>query len=98
MITDAVLASLRSHRERLARLGVIHAGVFGSTARGEARPDSDVDVLVVLSPDDRRTVYDLVEIEYAIAEVVPGPVDVAVADHLKPAIKQRVLADAVMAF
>ena len=98
MTSDTAIAALRTHRDRLARLGVIHAGIFGSTARGEAGPDSDVDVLVVLTPDEHRTIYDLVEIENTIAEVVPGPVDVAVADHLKPAIKGRVLADALMAF
>lgn len=98
MTRDAAIEALRSQRVRLAKLGVLHAGVFGSTARGEAGPDSDVDVLVVLAPDDKRTVYDIVEIEHTIAEVVPGPVDVAISDHLKPAIKGRVLADALMAF
>ncbi len=98
MTSDTVLAVLRANRDRLVALGVVHAGVFGSTARGEAGPDSDVDVLVVLAPDERRTIFDLVEIEHTITEVVPGPVDVAVSDQLKPAFKARVLADALMAF
>ena len=96
--TDAILSALLSHRARLSKLGVVHAGVFGSTVRGQAHPDSDIDVLVVLEPNERRTVFDLVGIEHAVAEVVPGPLDVAVADQLKPAIRELVLADAVMAF
>lgn len=96
--TDTILSALVSHRARLTKLGVIHAGVFGSLARGEALPDSDVDILVFLEPNDHRTVFDLVEIEHAVAEVIPGPLDVAIADQLKPAIKDAVLADVVMAF
>ena len=96
--TDTILSALLSHRARLSTLGVMHAGVFGSTVRGQARAESDIDVLVVLEPNERRTVFDLLGIEHAVAEIVPGPLDVAVADQLKPAIRDLVLADAVMAF
>jgi predicted nucleotidyltransferase len=46
-----VIQTLRSHRTELFELGVSHASIFGSVARGEARADSDIDVLVEL---DRR--------------------------------------------
>jgi predicted nucleotidyltransferase len=93
-----ILKALRQIQTRLEELGVAHAGVFGSTARDDARPDSDVDVLVFLSPDPHRTVYDLVRIEHAVEELIPGPIDVAVADQLKPAISARVRAETVLAF
>jgi hypothetical protein len=44
---DPVLDTLRSHEVELRQMGVCHAAVFGSVARGEARRDSGVDVLVV---------------------------------------------------
>jgi predicted nucleotidyltransferase len=47
---DTVLETLRAHEGELRRLGMSHAAVFGSVARGEARMDSDVDVLVELDP------------------------------------------------
>jgi len=47
-VLDDVLETLRNHERELRLLGVSHAAVFGSVARGEARPDSDVDVLVEL--------------------------------------------------
>ena len=98
MTTTEVIEALRHNRQRLADAGVIHAGVFGSMATGKARADSDVDVLVVLEPDDNRTIYDLVQIERTVAEAVPGPIDVAVEDQLKPKLRDRIISEAVMAF
>jgi predicted nucleotidyltransferase len=48
-IQDAV-ATLRRHEGALHARGVAHAAVFGSVARGENRPDSDVDILVDFEP------------------------------------------------
>jgi uncharacterized protein len=48
---DHLLDTLRTHESELRRLGVSHAAVFGSIARGEARVDSDIDVLVELDQD-----------------------------------------------
>ena len=45
-----VLSTLLLHEAELRGRGVCHAAVFGSVARGEVRPDSDVDVLVDLDP------------------------------------------------
>jgi predicted nucleotidyltransferase len=43
-----VLERLRAHETDLRQLGVAHASVFGSVARGEAGAESDIDVLVEL--------------------------------------------------
>ncbi|MGA2590504.1 MAG: nucleotidyltransferase domain-containing protein [Bryobacteraceae bacterium] len=48
---DHLLDTLRTHESELRRLGVSHAAVFGSIARGEASVDSDIDVLVELDQD-----------------------------------------------
>jgi len=45
---QSVLDKLRDHERELRRLGVLHAAVFGSVARGENRADSDIDVMVEL--------------------------------------------------
>ena len=49
-----VLETLRAHEADLRRLGVAHAAVFGSFARGETRTESDIDVLVEL--DEKRPI------------------------------------------
>ena len=46
----AILARLREHEPALRERGVSHAAVFGSRARGDNRPDSDVDILVEIGP------------------------------------------------
>ena len=97
MTKAEVIASLLDHRVLLRRLGVLHAAVFGSLSRGDARPDSDIDILVELAPAG-RSVYDLAGIERAVAASVAGNVHVAIADQLKPALRDSVLADATYAF
>ncbi|MFY8208502.1 MAG: nucleotidyltransferase family protein, partial [Caulobacter sp.] len=51
MTLDEALTKLRAAKPLLDRYGVARVGVFGSTARGEAGPDSDVDVLVEFAPE-----------------------------------------------
>jgi predicted nucleotidyltransferase len=55
MVADlkSVLEALKAHESELRQLGVRHAAVFGSVARGQARPQSDIDVLVDLDPTSR---------------------------------------------
>jgi predicted nucleotidyltransferase len=55
MVADlkSVLEALKAHEAELRQLGVRHAAVFGSVARGQARPQSDIDVLVDLDPTSR---------------------------------------------
>jgi len=67
--------------------------VFGSIARDEAGPTSDVDLLVELAPG--RTLLDLIGFRRAAAEVLGIPVDVATPDMLKEHIRAEVLAEAV---
>jgi len=70
---DALLDASQSHGARDVR-------VFGSVARREARPDSDVDLLVELEPG--RTLLDLVAFGREASEILDIPVDVATADML----------------
>ncbi len=88
---------LRRHRGRLldaARArGVRKVRVFGSLARGEAGPASDVDLLVELAPG--RTLLDLVGFRREAEDILGQSVDVATADMLKERIRAEVLAEAL---
>jgi uncharacterized protein len=88
---------LRRHRRRLldtARArGVGRVRVFGSLARGEALPDSDVDLFVDLEPG--RTLLDLAAFRREAQEILGMPVDVATPDMLKERIRAEVLAEAL---
>jgi uncharacterized protein len=88
---------LRRHRRRLldaARThGVRNVRVFGSLARGEAIPASDVDLLVDLDPG--KTLLDLAAFRREAEEILESPVDVATSDMLKERIRAEVLTEAL---
>lgn len=88
---------IRAERRRIRRICARHGAsdvrVFGSVARGEARPDSDVDLLVTMAPE--RTLFDLAAINAELAELLGRPVDVGTVDMLKERIRDRVLREAV---
>lgn len=84
------LGELRAQREHLlaiaARHGARDVRVFGSVARGDARPDSDVDFLVELEPD--RTVLDLSGLILDFEDALSRPVHVVEVRHSSRAAEQ----------
>ena len=98
MNRDQVIATLRSHEAELRRRGVRHAALFGSVARGEAGPRSDIDILIELDAQVPIGVFDYVAITQFLADLFPVQVDVANRGGLKPLVRSRVERDAVYAF
>jgi uncharacterized protein len=76
-----------------ARYGARNIRVFGSAARGDFSPSSDLDLLVDLDPD--RTLMDLGGLLMELQEMLQVRVDVATEAMLRPKVRQRALADAV---
>jgi uncharacterized protein len=98
MTRDEALATLRRHEAELRRQGVARAAIFGSVARGEAGPDSDLDVLVEIDPQARVGVWEYAGIIRFIADLFPVRVDVAERDALKPFVRPCAEREAVYAF
>jgi predicted nucleotidyltransferase len=73
-------------RDILRKHGVVKAQVFGSYARGEAKPDSDLDLLVTM--DSSRSLFDLGGLQYDLEQALPGGVDIATKlnKHFEPFI------------
>jgi hypothetical protein len=90
---EAVLTKLAGHRTDLTRLGVRSLALFGSTARGEARVDSDVDLLV----DFARPVglFGFLEVKSYLEHLLGRPVDLVTASALRPEVRDTVLREAV---
>ena len=98
MTRDAVIAILRAHETPLRRRRVRRAALFGSTARGEATSDSDLDILVEIDPSAHVDLYDYVGITQYIAELFTVPVDVADHAMLIEPVRRTAERDAVYAF
>ena len=92
------LAILRKHRDELRRRGVARAALFGSTVRGEASAESDVDVLLDIDPAANLGVFEYVAITRYLGEIFPVRVDVANRATLKAHVRPSAERDAVYAF
>lgn len=95
--STVVIAGTSVDQARLAdvceRYGVAELAVFGSVARGEARPDSDLDLLYVLAPG-RHLGFSINRLEDELSELFGRPVDLVSKAALHRAIRDEVLAEA----
>jgi uncharacterized protein len=94
----SILRALQADAARLRRLGVRRLSIFGSTARGEAEPDSDVDLLVELDTRRRIDLLDYAGIVGEIQRLLPQRVDVALRNKLKPQVAPETLRDEILVF
>jgi len=95
----AVLREIRQRRAALELEGVQHVSVFGSVARGDAREDSDVDVLVDKAPGARFSLFNLVGVQEILQEALNRKVDVMTRETLMTSrIRKNVEPDIVRAF
>jgi uncharacterized protein len=92
---EEVMAILSHHRDELRGLGVKSLALFGSTARNEAGPDSDVDLLAEF--ERPFGLFQFVEVKEYLESILGCPVDLATADSLHPALRDRILGEAVRA-
>jgi hypothetical protein len=96
---ERVLRILRAHEAEIRAQGVTRLRMFGSMARGEAGPESDVDLLAEI---DRRTSFsliDLVGLQYQLGDLVGRKVDVGTSlENTRPRIRQRIESDAIEVF
>jgi predicted nucleotidyltransferase len=92
MSIDTLYAHRQAVLELAARHGARNVRVFGSMARGDDRPDSDVDLLVDIEPG--RTLLDLIALEQDLEDLLGRPVEVLTDGGLSPYLQQRILAEA----
>ena len=88
---------LRSKRQEILKVAARHGArrlrVFGSVARGQATPGSDVDFLVEMEPG--RSLFDLGGLLMDLQDLLGCPVDVVTEKGLRARIRDRVLREAV---
>ncbi|MBI3694639.1 MAG: nucleotidyltransferase family protein [Acidobacteria bacterium] len=88
---------LKGKREEILRIAALYGArnvrVFGSVARGEAGPDSDLDLLVEMAPG--RSLLDLIAVEQDLEDLLGRKVDVLTEAAVSPYMREAVLREAV---
>jgi predicted nucleotidyltransferase len=93
-----VIRRLKEREPDLRARGVTHAALFGSVARGEERPDSDIDIMVEIASDRQMDLFSYMGIVHFIEDMFPVRVDVANHARLKAFVRAGAERDAIYAF
>lgn len=93
MSREEILRSLHEVRLELQRRGVRSLAVFGSVALGNSSPESDLDVLVEF--DRPVGLFDFMRLKFYLEQVVGCQVDLVTAEALRPALRDRILGEAI---
>jgi predicted nucleotidyltransferase len=98
MNRQEILSKLRENETALRARGVSHTALFGSRARGDNRPDSDIDIMVEVDPEAHVGVWGYIGLKEYISTLFDGPVDVVDREALKSYVAPVATADAIYAF
>ncbi len=95
---ESLAALVREHRAEIEAaaesIGASNVRIFGSVARGEETPDSDIDLLVDF-PARHQGLFALLRLADDIERILGRPVDVAAVEVLAPPVRERALAEAI---
>jgi predicted nucleotidyltransferase len=98
MDKERVIGILREHAPELQAAGVVHLRVFGSVARGEDSPDSDVDLLADFDRSRRLTLVTVGRLESRLGDLLGAKVDLSSPEWMRESVRDRVLREAAVAF
>jgi predicted nucleotidyltransferase len=95
---DELLRILRRLEPALRAKGVIELAMFGSRARGDHRPDSDVDLLVAVKSGIKFSLLDLVGVSHIISDEIGVPANLFMKRSLDPTMAATIRADLLEVF
>ena len=88
---DQITEIIQANQELLQKFFVISVAVFGSVVRGDAGPESDVDILVEFEPGAEIGLFEFIQLKNALSNLLGIEVDLVTPDALHPALKYRIL-------
>jgi predicted nucleotidyltransferase len=89
---DEIITTLQRHQTELRAHNVENIGVFGSHARGEAEPASDIDLLVTLN---QPSLTGYVRLKLYLEELLGRPVDLVQTETIRPELKDQIMREVV---
>jgi hypothetical protein len=93
MRRSEILQTLAAHRDMLTRMGVKTLAIFGSVARDEASPDSDVDILVEFQGPATFNGY--MDLKFFLEDLLGRPVDLVTRKSIRPRLKTQIEREAL---
>jgi predicted nucleotidyltransferase len=97
MDRQAAITRLRAHEAELKKLGVQRLYLFGSTARGEANAESDVDLFFDYEAG-ALGLFELMDVKSRTSEILGRHADIMTRDSLHRMLRAQIEADAVLVF
>jgi len=97
MKRDEAINRLKRHEAELKQLGVQHLYLFGSTASGEAREDSDVDLFFDYERG-KLGLFRLMDVKERASSILGRKADIMTRDSLHKVLRERIEASAVLVF
>lgn len=98
MEKERILAILRAHEPELKAAGLLHLRLFGSIARGDNTPDSDVDLLFDYDESSTHQLLRAYGFQDDLSEILGVQAHLSSARHMRPEIRTRVLPETISVF
>jgi predicted nucleotidyltransferase len=98
MDREQVIAKLREHEPELKASGIARLSLFGSVARGDNNPSSDVDLMAEFDRAKRFSLFSLSGVRLQISDILAVPVDLAERRMLKDEVKARAERESILVF
>lgn len=98
MDRQQLIDTLKELRPDLAAEGVTHLAIFGSRARGDHRPDSDVDLLVEVDPSKQFSILDIIGVQHHVTDRTGIAASAVMRRSLKAGFQRRIEKDIVEIF
>lgn len=97
MTATDLVSELRRRASELRALGATSLYLFGSTARGEATENSDVDLFIDYDPE-RFSFVELIRLREHLSKVLGHPADLTTREGLHPLLRSAIEAEAIKVF
>ena len=98
MKRETAIAKLKANEDAIRALGATSLYLYGSTARDEAKPKSDVDVFVEYDPEGKFSLFDLAGIQVLLQDKLAREVHVTTKNSLHPLMRRGIEHDAIRVF
>jgi predicted nucleotidyltransferase len=98
MTRDEIIAKICSTAPALRAEGVTGLAIFGSRARGDARPDSDLDVLIDVDENAKFSLLDLIGVQHIISDATGIQSHAEMRRSIEPRFESRIADDVIKVF